>query len=306
MRPFFARAFLVCSMLGSLAHAQGNPLRIGVAAPRGKARDISLLQARDQLIKNLNHRSRQKKSISIEAVAIDASNDAEAFTEARSKHCAVVLLSHLTDLLIAEKLDPSFAPSASGTITVITASMEYELNQVSDRGKYAAGVMTGDGLGSKREAVFAALRRVAQQVREDLKRGPAVPNFDDRAAELDVENRLPSLAIVVLGNDLCGWLPSNIGNRDTLRGVCEFAMSLRQTLPNFLCDEETSRYWGDESTARDLITAIVRYEDGTESHSDLKVNGKAPPKSFAEAPGLRSTGEFGGDLRAIFDPRNHP
>src|SRR5262249_24564015 len=40
--------------------------------------------------------------------------------------------------------------------------------------------------------------------------------------------------------------------------------------------------------------------------TDIKFNGKAAPDAIAATPGLWSTGEFGGDLRAIFNLHNHP
>ena len=81
-------------------------------------------------------------------------------------------------------------------------------------------------------------------------------------------------------------------------------MSLPQRMPNFICDQQTSRYRGDSKVPRDLITALVRYEDGNESYTEIKLNGKAAPSAITSSPGQWSTGEFGSNLRAIFDLHN--
>jgi VWFA-related protein len=81
-------------------------------------------------------------------------------------------------------------------------------------------------------------------------------------------------------------------------------MSLPQKMPNFVCDQDASRYRGKNKVPFDLVTASVRYEDGNESYSEIKVNGLPAPTAITERPGLWSTGEFGSNLRSIFDPRN--
>jgi VWFA-related protein len=106
--------------------------------------------------------------------------------------------------------------------------------------------------------------------------------------------------------DFCAWLPTDIPHADAVHGVCTYAMTLPTTIPNFICDERTSRYWGDNPVPRDMISAVVRYEDGSESYTDVKVNGNLAPVAISGSPGLWSTGEFGSNLRAIFDVRNLP
>jgi hypothetical protein len=48
----------------------------------------------------------------------------------------------------------------------------------------------------------------------------------------------------------------------------------------------------------------VRYEDGNETYSGIRLNGKTAPSAITQSPGLWSTGEFGTNLRAIFNLRN--
>jgi VWFA-related protein len=76
-------------------------------------------------------------------------------------------------------------------------------------------------------------------------------------------------------------------------------------MPNFVCRQETSRYQGQNRVPVDLITATVRYEDGNESYSELRLNGKSVSDAEGKAAGLWSSGQFEGNLRAIFHSGNH-
>jgi VWFA-related protein len=102
----------------------------------------------------------------------------------------------------------------------------------------------------------------------------------------------------------CAWLPTNIPHADAVAGICQYAMSLPQKMPNFVCDQDASRYRGKNKVPFDLVTASVRYEDGNESYSEIKVNGQPAPAAITQRPGLWSTGEFGSNLRSIFEPQN--
>ena len=75
----------------------------------------------------------------------------------------------------------------------------------------------------------------------------------------------------------------DVPHSEALRGVCEYAMSLPERMPNFICDQQTSRYRGDGKVPRDLITALVRYEDGNVSYTEIKLNGKAA-RAIADWP----------------------
>jgi VWFA-related protein len=105
--------------------------------------------------------------------------------------------------------------------------------------------------------------------------------------------------------NFCAWLPSGIPHADALPGVCEYVMSLAEKMPNFICNQEASRYRGKSRAPHDLITASVRYEDGKESYGEIKVNGRTATIESAQRSGLWSTGEFGSsNLRSIFNLRN--
>ncbi|MGA2456779.1 MAG: VWA domain-containing protein [Terriglobales bacterium] len=109
---------------------------------------------------------------------------------------------------------------------------------------------------------------------------------------------LPAAAQV----DPCAGLPTSIPHANALRGVCEYSMSVLEKMPNFVCDQAASRYRGKSHAPTDLISSSVRYEDGKESYSDVKVNGRPVTTEVAQTTGLWSTGEFGSsNLRSIFD-----
>jgi hypothetical protein len=76
----------------------------------------------------------------------------------------------------------------------------------------------------------------------------------------------------------------------------EVAGSFSDTLPNFFCQQMTTRYQSDRPKqgwqALDVVTADVAYEDGRESYKNIKVGNKAVDKPMEEIEGTRSTGEF--------------
>jgi len=109
-------------------------------------------------------------------------------------------------------------------------------------------------------------------------------------------------AVAQVAPDPCALLPTSIPHASALRGVCEYSISVLEKMPNFVCDQAASRYRGNRHAPTDLISSSVRYEDGKESYSEVKVNGRPAPTEVAQSTGLWSTGEFGSsNLRAIFD-----
>lgn len=77
-------------------------------------------------------------------------------------------------------------------------------------------------------------------------------------------------------------------------------------LPNFFCQQMTTRYESDHPrqgwTALDVVTADVAYEDGKESYKNVKINNKAVNKSIEDIGGTRSTGEFSSVLEDVMSP----
>jgi hypothetical protein len=100
----------------------------------------------------------------------------------------------------------------------------------------------------------------------------------------------------------CDSLTPDTPHSDALRKVCLYAMTLPLLMPNFTCEQKTSRYFDDQ--AADVVTANVTYEDGRESYQDIKLNGHPITDAKLLSPGTWSTGQFGGDVRDLFDTSN--
>jgi len=88
--------------------------------------------------------------------------------------------------------------------------------------------------------------------------------------------------------------------------AAEVAESFTETLPNYVCQQFTSRYQNQSHVtswqAIDVVSAEVVYENGRESYRNLKINDKPVKKGMEELSGAWSTGEFGTLLRDIFSP----
>ncbi|MBV8831749.1 MAG: hypothetical protein JO108_21270 [Acidobacteriaceae bacterium] len=85
----------------------------------------------------------------------------------------------------------------------------------------------------------------------------------------------------------------------------EWAMGFTEGLPNFVCQQMTTRYMEQSRSsgweAQDVITAKVIYEDGREKYEDITVGGKHTNKNMLEVGGgSTSTGEFASTLQSLF------
>jgi hypothetical protein len=85
----------------------------------------------------------------------------------------------------------------------------------------------------------------------------------------------------------------------------EVAATFLEGLPNYVCQEMTTRYYSETRTPSwsviDIIGAEVVFEAGKESYRNLTINGK-PSKKPPEESGAWSTGEFGTILGEIYSP----
>ena len=85
----------------------------------------------------------------------------------------------------------------------------------------------------------------------------------------------------------------------------EWALTFTEGLPNFLCQQSTTRYVEQSRSAGfepvDLITAKVLYEEGRERYSEITVGGHRTNKGMMELGGSTSTGEFASILGGLFE-----
>jgi hypothetical protein len=100
--------------------------------------------------------------------------------------------------------------------------------------------------------------------------------------------------------------PSLDPKKDLLERARTWAMSFTDTLPNYVCQQYTTRYFRNPNTrswqAQDIVSANVVYEHGKEDYRNIAINGKPVNKRMEDLPGSWSTGEFGTTLRSLFHP----
>jgi hypothetical protein len=84
------------------------------------------------------------------------------------------------------------------------------------------------------------------------------------------------------------------------------ALRYSASLPNFMCVEVTDRSVDAAGNGkwrrRDSIAELLRYSENAETRTTLEINGKRSGTARADLKGALSLGEFGGVLKAVFDP----
>jgi VWFA-related protein len=302
-----ARAFLfLFCVLHFYAVSQDlPPLRVGVSVLTSGSTDVSDHDLRNELVKTINKRNIEKKlKMPIEAVPLDAPAGGQAIVEAKAKGCAYVLYLYLRPIEGSNEYQQSYSGTVIENRPMTTATVEYLVRRVSDQVAYAGGTGKSQPLISPREAILQAAQKTGDQVVADLaKGGNAGSTKLAEAAGLE-EMTSATAHDTTAGKDFCAWLPSDLAHIDALRGACEYAMTLPQKMPNFICRQETSRFDGRNKIPTDFITANVRYENGDESYSDFMRNGKPTPEAAARTIGLWSSGQLEASLRAIFHSVN--
>lgn len=99
---------------------------------------------------------------------------------------------------------------------------------------------------------------------------------------------------------------SKSGAPDLISRSKDWAQTFTQGLPNYVCQQMTTRYMEQSRSsgweAQDVVTAKVIYEDGKEDYKEITVGGKRTNKSMLELGGSTSTGEFASTLHSLFSP----
>jgi hypothetical protein len=94
--------------------------------------------------------------------------------------------------------------------------------------------------------------------------------------------------------------------KELIERARHWALSFTDTLPNYVCQQFTTRYLrvpGSRNwVAKDIVSANVVYEQGKEDYRNIAINGKPINKRMEDLPGSWSTGEFGTTLRSLFHP----
>lgn len=141
--------------------------------------------------------------------------------------------------------------------------------------------------------------------------GPAKKHQEPEAASTEVARNqppIPSAAPVKPVEAPNPQAPSVVQFQDdpVIAKAREVAAQFEGNLPNFFCQQMTTRYQSDHPKtgwdALDVVTADVAYEDGQESYKNIKVGGKSVKGDMMDISGSRSTGEFSSILAGLLDP----
>ena len=102
-------------------------------------------------------------------------------------------------------------------------------------------------------------------------------------------------------------VPAGNAHMALIEQAREAAAEFLQGLPNYVCQEQTTRYVSETRQPSwnvvDVVSAEVVYDDHQESYRNLQINGK-PTKKSPEDSGAWSTGEFGTILGNLFAPQS--
>jgi hypothetical protein len=338
-------AVLSVFLSASAASQEPAAIRVGIPTVAISVEKVPSADAQAQLLKLLNEIRREKKNAaSIEPIELKASSRSEAFTEARKNACQFVLFAVIEEAVpkVRRFREPPKVIRVGYAIARVETSADYAVGSaeaplsrspesaMEKAEKRAVQNITME-LSGKGSAPLAeppstatlSARTEPENNASEEKPQPSsdepVPMQDEQGKELaklagiDPPSPTASPAPAATSTpptsaaELCSWIAGNIAHAESLSGVCEFALALQQRMPNFICDETASRFREGTRYPLDRISGSLRYEDGKESFSDVKFNGKtAPPAVLNQLSGLWSSGEFGSNLRSIFDPTNRP
>jgi hypothetical protein len=97
-----------------------------------------------------------------------------------------------------------------------------------------------------------------------------------------------------------------VASQDLIERTKDWAQTFTNGLPNFVCQQMTTRYVEQSRSsgwqALDIVSAKVVFEDGKEDYKEITVGGKRTNKNMLELGGSTSTGEFASTLRSLFAP----
>lgn len=104
--------------------------------------------------------------------------------------------------------------------------------------------------------------------------------------------------------------PNSVKQQQILDLMRQYAMSYEQSLPNYICVRVDRKYIdpnaGQSYRSIGTVFARVSYNEGEERYKVYSVNGKIVDTDMGGVGGggARSTGEFAGLMRSIFEPRS--
>ncbi len=103
-----------------------------------------------------------------------------------------------------------------------------------------------------------------------------------------------------------GARPSIEDQREMLKQARQTALAYASSLPDFMCTEVVHRYIGEGTgwSLKDTLHLKLTYFDHKEDYKLLTINSRATEKSYEDAGGSISEGEFGSILLQVFETRS--
>jgi len=340
-------AVLILFLSSCAASQEPAVIRVGIPTVASSIEKVPSAEAQTQLLQLLNAiKPDRKNTASIQAIELRASNRSEAFAEARKNACQFVLFAKIQEAVpkIRRFREPPKVIRMAYEIARVDSGADYALGSsesalsgspqsaTQKAAKRVAENVTTELCG-KGSAPLAEAPSPAPTTSATKQENSAAPEQSNPLANQTPQPNEQAQALAQLAGidpaqmnvaappsapaapesttasapDFCAWMAGDIPHAQSLAGACEFALAIPHRMPNFICEETTGRFREDSRHAIDVITATLRYEDGKESFSDIKLSGKTvPPAVVDQLTGLWSTGEFGGNLQALFDAINKP
>ncbi len=103
-------------------------------------------------------------------------------------------------------------------------------------------------------------------------------------------------------SEYCQTVASGTKQADALKSACEFALTVQQKFPNYICDLKVTRRDGS-GFLLETTNLQVRVENEKDSYSNVRRDVTSFGDSV-ETPPIWSSGEFGMLLTALFVPEN--
>jgi len=109
------------------------------------------------------------------------------------------------------------------------------------------------------------------------------------APEVSAPAAASEAALPTIDTTHCPAIAAGDPRTSPLSAVCEFALTYRRELPDFIC-EQTTTTTGPKST---VLKAEVTFEKGHERYSNVTIDGK-PPEANSSASAQRCQVHLGG------------
>jgi hypothetical protein len=156
--------------------------------------------------------------------------------------------------------------------------------------------------GDEQSRLYAA---AAGEFRAYLVMAPSGPRADDvRTVMAQLESVLPEVPPPAVYTSASSRQPSEDEQARFLAAARGIALDYARLLPNFLCSQTIRRFQGTAKEPRDTLAVEVSFFEGKDAYRLVQANGASAGQSYEYTPGLITTGEFGAQMRNIFDPQS--